>query len=122
MALIIAGGLRERGIGMRILTGKLPAAIPRAGKAILLHHDGRLRRARTRHHPRAAQVADRRPRPGPHQQQGPRHGRRQTRRKGPARRASGESPTQIAPALGVSRASIYRHLAATPGRQALQDQ
>ena len=28
-----------------------------------------------------------------------------------ARRANGESPTQIAKALGVSRASIYRHLA-----------
>ncbi|WP_353616179.1 helix-turn-helix domain-containing protein [Arthrobacter sp. MYb213] len=27
-----------------------------------------------------------------------------------ARRANGESPTQIAKALGVSRASIYRHL------------
>ena len=29
-----------------------------------------------------------------------------------ARRARGESPTQIAKALGVSRASVYRHLAA----------
>ena len=28
-----------------------------------------------------------------------------------SRRASGESPTQIAKALGVSRASVYRHLA-----------
>lgn len=28
------------------------------------------------------------------------------------RRAKGESPTQIAKALGVSRASVYRHLAA----------
>jgi len=28
-----------------------------------------------------------------------------------ARRAKGESPTQIAKALGVSRASVYRHLA-----------
>ena len=28
-----------------------------------------------------------------------------------ARRANGESPTQIAKALGVSRASVYRHLA-----------
>jgi DNA invertase Pin-like site-specific DNA recombinase len=27
-----------------------------------------------------------------------------------ARRACGESPTQIAKALGVSRASVYRHL------------
>ena len=27
-----------------------------------------------------------------------------------ARRARGESPTQIAKALGVSRASVYRHL------------
>lgn len=31
-----------------------------------------------------------------------------------ARHAAGESPTQIAKALGVSRASIYRHLAITP--------
>ena len=29
-----------------------------------------------------------------------------------ARRARGESPAKIASALGVSRASIYRHLAA----------
>jgi len=29
-----------------------------------------------------------------------------------ARRARGESPAKIAEALGVSRASIYRHLAA----------
>ena len=29
-----------------------------------------------------------------------------------ARRAKGESPTQIATALGVSRASVYRHLGA----------
>ncbi len=28
-----------------------------------------------------------------------------------ARRVKGESPTQIAKALGVSRASVYRHLA-----------
>jgi AcrR family transcriptional regulator len=28
-----------------------------------------------------------------------------------ARRERGESPTQIAKALGVSRASVYRHLA-----------
>ncbi len=27
-----------------------------------------------------------------------------------ARRARGESPTQIATALGISRASVYRHL------------
>jgi len=31
-----------------------------------------------------------------------------------ARRAAGESPTQIATALGVSRASVYRHLALVP--------
>ncbi len=29
-----------------------------------------------------------------------------------ARRARGESPTEIAKVLGVSRASVYRHLAA----------
>jgi DNA invertase Pin-like site-specific DNA recombinase len=32
-----------------------------------------------------------------------------------ARRARGESPTEIARALGVSRASVYRHLAAEGG-------
>jgi AcrR family transcriptional regulator len=31
-----------------------------------------------------------------------------------ARHAAGESPTQIAKALGVSRASVYRHLTITP--------
>ncbi len=30
-----------------------------------------------------------------------------------ARRDRGESPTQIARALGVSRATVYRHLAGT---------
>ena len=39
-----------------------------------------------------------------------------------ARRGRGESPAQIARALGVSRASIYRHLASTSTEQALQDQ
>jgi DNA invertase Pin-like site-specific DNA recombinase len=29
-----------------------------------------------------------------------------------ARRGAGQSPTQIAKALGISRASVYRHLAA----------
>ena len=29
-----------------------------------------------------------------------------------ARRARGESPTEISLALGISRASVYRHLAA----------
>ncbi len=32
-----------------------------------------------------------------------------------ARHSAGESPTQIAKALGVSRASVYRHLTITPG-------
>lgn len=32
-----------------------------------------------------------------------------------AQRAEGESPTQIAKALGVSRASVYRHLANASG-------
>jgi AcrR family transcriptional regulator len=31
-----------------------------------------------------------------------------------ARRAHGESPAQVATALGVSRASIYHHLAVPP--------
>jgi DNA invertase Pin-like site-specific DNA recombinase len=33
-----------------------------------------------------------------------------------ARRARGESPTEIAKALGVSRASVYRHLSAAAGK------
>jgi DNA invertase Pin-like site-specific DNA recombinase len=33
-----------------------------------------------------------------------------------ARWARGESPAQIAKALGVSRASVYRHLEVRPGR------
>ncbi len=32
-----------------------------------------------------------------------------------ARRAKGETPTRIAEALGVSRASVYRHLARAEG-------
>jgi len=32
-----------------------------------------------------------------------------------ARRTKGESPTRIAEALGVSRASVYRHLARAEG-------
>ena len=83
---------------------------------VLLHHDGRVRRARAGHHPRAHHG-----RAGRRQGSGPQ--RRAAHRDGPdklaaarARRARGESPTQIARALGVSRASVYRHLGATASR------
>ena len=79
---------------------------------VLLHHDGCVRRAGTGHHPRADHG-----RPGRCASPG-------TQRRtatvmdadklaaARARRARGESPTEIARALGVSRASVYRHLAA----------
>ena len=50
-----------------------------------------------------------------------RHERGQARRR-PVCHAGGQSPTQIAKALSISRATIYRHLAVTPSGQPLQDQ
>ncbi len=87
--------------------------IPARGRPVLLHDDGRLRRARARHEP----GADPR-RPGRRQGAGP--GRRPPSvmdadklAAARARAARGESPTDIARPLGVSRATVYRHLAAT---------
>ena len=52
--LTIADDLHARGIGVRILTGKLSGSYsPHRRGQVLLHHDGRLRRARAGHHPRA---------------------------------------------------------------------
>ena len=84
--LIIADSLHERGIGLKILTGRLAGlaaarAKGRAGGRPTVMDPGKLAAAR-------------------------------------ARNANGQSPAQIAKALGVSRAAIYRYLspgASVPG-------
>lgn len=121
--LIIADSLHDRGIGLRILTGKLAGSYTPAGEGkfffTMMAAFAELERDIIHERTMAGLAAAR--------AQG-RIGGRPTvmdadkLAAAQARRASGESPTQIARALGVSRASIYRHLAATPGGQVLQDQ
>ncbi|WP_454083461.1 recombinase family protein [Georgenia sp. Marseille-Q6866] len=51
--LTVADDLSDRGIGLRVLTGTLAGTYsPGGGGEVLLHDDGRLRRARARPHPR----------------------------------------------------------------------
>ena len=74
--LTIADDLHARGVGVRILTGKLSGAPPGRRGQVLLHDDGRVRRARAGHHPRAHHGrAGRRPRPGPQRRPPDRDGR-----------------------------------------------
>ena len=90
--LTIADDLHQRGVGLRILTGKLAGTYSPSGEgkffftmmAAFAELERDILQERTLAGLRAAR----------------------------ARRAKGESPTQIATALGVSRASVYRHLAA----------
>ena len=110
--LTIADDLHERGVRVRILTGKLSGTYSPAGGQVLLHHDGRVRRTGARHHPRADHG-----RPLAARAQGRRGGRpvvmdADKLAAARARRECGESTAQIAKALGVSRASVYRHLGA----------
>jgi len=122
--LIIADSLHDRGIGLRILTGKLAGTYTRAGEGkfffTMMAAFAELERDITHERTMVGLAAAR--------AQGRTAGRPTVMdpdklAAAQARRASGESPTQIARALGVSRASIYRHLAATPGvQQAFQDQ
>lgn len=110
--LTIADDLHARGIGVRILTGKLSGSYSPAGEGkfffTMMAAFAELERDIIHERTMAGLVAAK--------AQGRKGGRptvmdadklAATR----ARRERGESPTQIAKALGVSRASVYRHLA-----------
>ena len=111
--LIIADDLHERGIGLRILTGKLSGSYSPAGEGkfffTMMAAFAELERDIIHERTMAGLAAAR--------AQG-RNGGRPTVMDADklaaarARRQRGESPTQIAKALGVSRASVYRHLSA----------
>jgi len=111
--LTIADDLYERGIGVRILTGKLAGTYSPTGEgkffftmmAAFAELERDIMHERTMAGLKAAKAQGR-------------VGGRPTvmdadkLAAAQARQARGESPTQIAKALRVSRASIYRHLAA----------
>lgn len=109
--LTIADDLHERGIGLRILTGRLAGTYTPTGEGkfffTMMAAFAELERDMLRERTVAGLTAAR--------AQG-RVGGRPTVMDADrvaaarARRARGESPTQIARALGVSRASVYRHL------------
>jgi len=111
--LVIADDLYGRGIGLRILTGKLSGVYTPSGEGkfffTMMAAFAELERDIIHERTMAGLAAARaRGRVG---------GRPSVMdadklAAATARRAKGESPTQIAKALGVSRASIYRHLAA----------
>ena len=120
--LTIADDLHARGIGVRILTGKLSGSYSPSGEGkfffTMMAAFAELERDIIHERTMAGLVAAK--------AQG-RNGGRPTvmdedkLAAARARRARGESPTEIARALGVSRASVYRHLAAAsqearPGR------
>ncbi len=111
--LTIADDLHERGIGVRILTGKLSGTYTPHGEgkffftmmAAFAELERDIIHERTMAGLKAARA------------QGKVGGRPTVMdpdklAAARARRDRGESPTQIARALGVSRASVYRHLAA----------
>lgn len=112
--LTIADDLHERGIGVRILTGKLSGTYTPSGEGkfffTMMAAFAELERdiilERTMAGLRAARAQGRvggRPTVMDPDKLAAAH----------ARRARGESPAQIAKALGISRASVYRHLADT---------
>lgn len=88
--LTIADDLHAQGVGLRILTGTLTGTYNPTGEGkfffIMMAAFAELERDMIRERTMAGLAAAR------------------------ARRTNGESPTQIAKALGVSRASVYRHL------------
>ena len=120
--LIIADDLHERGTGLRILTGKLAGIYNPAGEGkfffTMMAAFAELERDVIHERTMAGLAAAR--------AQGRTGGRPTVMNMdrlaaARARHANGERPTQIAKALGVSRATIYRHLTATtskagPGR------
>jgi DNA invertase Pin-like site-specific DNA recombinase len=110
--LTIAGDLRERGVGVRILTGTLSGTYTPHGEgrffftmmAAFAELERDIIHERTMAGLKAARA------------QGRTGGRPTVMdpdklAAARARRARGESPAEIARALGVSRASVYRHLA-----------
>ena len=111
--LTIADDLHARGIGVRILTGKLSGSYSPAGEGkfffTMMAAFAELERDIIHERTMAGLMATR--------AQGRSGGRPTVMDEDKlaaarARRARGESPTEIARALGVSRASVYRHLAA----------
>ena len=117
--LTIADDLHARGIGVRILTGKLSGSYSPTGEGkfffTMMAAFAELERDIIHERTMAGLVAAR--------AQG-RNGGRPTvmdedkLAAARARRARGESPTAIAKALGVSRASVYRHLG-TEGQEVI---
>jgi len=111
--LTIADDLHARGVGVRILTGKLSGSYSPSGEGkfffTMMAAFAELERDIIHERTMAGLAAAR--------AQG-RNGGRPTVMDADklaaarARRERGESPAQIAKALGVSRASVYRHLAA----------
>lgn len=110
--LTIADDLHERGMGLRILTGRLAGTYTPTGEgkffftmmAAFAELERDMLRERTIAGLAAARASGRvggRPRVMDEDKIAAAR----------ARRARGESPAQIAKALGVSRASVYRHLA-----------
>ncbi len=111
--LIVADDLHAHGIGVQILTGKLSGSYSPAGEGkfffTMMAAFAELERDIIHERTMAGLVAAR--------AQGRNGGRPTVMDAGKlaaarARRARGESPTEIARALGVSRASVYRHLSA----------
>ena len=109
--LTIAEDLHARGIGVRILTGKLAGAYSPTGEGkfffTMMAAFAELERDIIHERTMAGLAAAR--------AQGKVGGRPTVMdpdklAAARARRARGESPTQIAKALGISRASVYRHL------------
>jgi DNA invertase Pin-like site-specific DNA recombinase len=117
--LTIADDLHQRGVGVRILTGKLSGTYSPAGEGkfffTMMAAFAELERDIIHERTMAGLVAAR--------AQGRRGGRpvvmdADKLAAARARRERGESPAQIAKALGVSRASVYRHLGADPAHEA----
>ncbi|MBG0741548.1 recombinase family protein [Paeniglutamicibacter antarcticus] len=109
--LTIADGLYDQGVGLRILTGTLTGTYSSTGEGkfffVMMAAFAELERDMIRERTMAGLAAAR--------SQGRTGGRptvmdADTLAAAQARHANGESPTRIAKALGVSRASIYRHL------------
>ena len=110
--LIIADDLHEQGTGLRILTGKLAGAYSPSGEGkfffTMMAAFAELERDIIHERTMAGLAAAR--------AKGRTGGRPTVMNAdmlaaAQARHAKGESPTQIAKALGISRATIYRHLA-----------